>query len=242
MTQFFSVVDLELTDREPSKAHVVEAAVVLCTPDQFVGSMTWLVKPPVSIPPETSAVHHIVDEDVALQQPWDVISQRVGAVMRVNPTAIMVAHNADCERAVLETLVPGHRWICTYKAAMRIWPNAPSFSNEGLRYYLKLPDLGRKFHQRPHSAKHDAIVTSQILTRLLYEETTVDELVAWTNEPALHPRCPIGQYRNLPWDEVPTDFLQWILYKAYDMREDIKFCARKEMQRRFPQEASANVR
>lgn len=70
------------------------------------------------------------------------------------------------------------------------------------------------------------------LLRDLLKTASVDDMIRWTTEPALLPRCPIGKYRNLPWAEVPFDFLEWILYKAVDMRADILHCARVEMGRR----------
>lgn len=229
----FIVVDLETTDRDASKAHVVEWATVEMLAPLLDGASTRahesLVRPPIAIPPETSAVHHIIDSDVQDAPTWETESARVGLLLG-GEGVIAVAHNAEYERTILGALAPHTPWLCTYKAALRVWPEAPAFGNEALRYWLGFGS-GRHAVQAPHSALHDALVTSHILGELL-KHAKVEDMLAWTNEPALLPRCPIGQYRDWLWPEVPRDFLEWILYKARDMREDLKFCARNEIARR----------
>ena len=46
----------------------------------------------------------------------------------------IAAHNADFETKFFEPMLPV---ICTYKAALRVWPDAPSHSNGALRYWLE---------------------------------------------------------------------------------------------------------
>ena len=229
----FIVFDLETTSRDAATAHVIEWAAVEMLAPLFDGTSERrhgsLVRPPIAIPPETSAVHHIVDADVATAATWDEARLTVAARMRA-PGTIAGAHNADYERTILGDLSPATPWLCTYKAALRVWPEAPGFGNECLRYWLGFGS-GRRYAQAPHSALHDAKVTAQLLGALL-KHASAEDMIAWTKEPALLPRCPIGQYRDLPWPDVPRDFLDWILYRAREMREDIKFCARKEIERR----------
>lgn len=234
MNEAFVVIDLETTDREPENAHVVEWAAVLITPpwfgaggERFFGS---LVKPPVPIPCETSAVHHITDADVADAPTWEQECQALRHFF-THDGVIAVAHNADFERKMLAKVgITPARWICTYKAAVRVWPDCPSHSNECLRYYLGLGS-GRRDRQAPHSAGHDARVTAQLLDQLLTIGTPIDDLLKWTNEPALLPRCPLGDWRGKPWAEVDEGFLLWILRKIND-REDVRFCAKAELDRR----------
>ncbi len=231
----FMVIDLETTHREPQDAHVVEWALQPCDRDRLHRRYQSFVRPPIPIPAETSAVHHIIDADVAHAGDWASEAATIQGIVATYPATAMVAHNAEFERHFLEALVPDLPWICTYKAALRVWPQAPAHGNEALRYWLGL-GAGRSEVQQPHSAAHDATVTAQILQRLL-KYATVEDLRRWTDEPALLPRCPIGQYRGLAWDQVPADFLQWILYKAVDMRKDVYHSADLEYRRRFKLEA-----
>jgi exodeoxyribonuclease X len=241
MNEAFCVIDLETTDREPKNAHVVEWAALLITPPWFGSGgehfYTSLVKPPIAIPAETSAIHHITDADVATAPPWEQESQVLAHL--VQPEGVIaVAHNANFEREMLAKAgITPHRWLCTYKAAVRVWPDCPSHSNECLRYFLGF-GTGRREHQMPHSASHDVQVTADLLQELLRLGTPIADMLQWTLEPALLPRCPIGDWRGHTWDEVEEGFLQWILRKITD-REDVRFCAQKELERREAERAKA---
>ena len=230
----FVVVDLETTAREAKDAYVVEWAALVVEPEWFGSggiqpAVGGLVRPPIAIPPETSAIHHIIDADVIDAPTWDVESTKLVNLLSV-PGTIAVAHNADYERAVLAPLNLEVPWLCTYKAALRVWPDAPGHSNECLRYWLKL-GAGRSATQAPHSAAHDARVTTLILHDLLVG-ASVEDMVKWTDEPALLPTCPIGDWRGTKWSEIEESFLYWILKKRGTMRPDVVFCAESEITRR----------
>lgn len=233
----FIVVDLETTSNKPEEAHVVEwAAFVVGTPNDLFDRtnptmFSSLVKPPIPIPPETSAVHHIIDADVENCSTWEAEGPLLRDVFSsLYPGSIAVAHNANYERTVLASLNLPCRWICTYKAALRVWPDAPSHSNEGLRYWLKLGG-GRSGNNASHTAGHDAMVTALLLGELLRAGTSVEDMITWSDEPALLPRCPLGDWRGHAWSEVDEGFLYWILRRITD-REDVRFCAQKELDRR----------
>jgi len=242
MSTVFVVVDLEATSREPADAHIVEWAAVRIEQEWFgtgrqMEKHGGLVRPPVHIPPETSAVHQITDGDVSDAPTWDQESEKLAALL-APAGVIAVAHNAEYEREVLSKTVglPPVPWLCTYKAALRVWQEAPSHSNETLRYYLGY-GTGRKARQAPHSAGHDAEVTANILHELL-RKAQLEDMLRWTNEPALLPRCPLGDWRGRPWAEVDEGFLLWILRKILD-RDDVRFCAKAELDRREKERASA---
>jgi DNA polymerase III epsilon subunit-like protein len=71
----FLIVDLEATSREPAEAHIVEWGAVIVKPEWFgaggIEEHGGLVRPPVQIPPETSAVHQIIDSDVSEAPTWE---------------------------------------------------------------------------------------------------------------------------------------------------------------------------
>jgi len=240
----FLVIDLEATNREPEKAHVVEWGLVVYTPpapilgvsEDFYNGGTALVRPPVTIPPETSAVHHIIDEDVADARDWSYwsgqIREDIQRYQERRHPVYLVAHNASLENHFIAPLAVNLPWIDTYKCALRAWPDAPSHSNEGLRYCLNLNGIGRSFVQKPHTALHDANVTALILQQLLHAQP-LETLLQWSAEGAILPRCPIGAYRGLKWGDVPTDFLEWILYRAVNMRADVMNTARFWYEKRY---------
>jgi exodeoxyribonuclease X len=227
MSNFYAI-DFETTGVDPKTCHPVEVAVTSPTVE-----FSWFIKPPVPIPAETSAVHHITDADVELAGSWEIIKRGLAEVFSVSPDyplPILVAHNAEYERTIIGEFVPV-LWICTYKCALRVWPEAPAHKNEVLRYWLKLGDnLGRNSNQHPHSALHDAQVTFLLLQELL-KHATVDQLVEWTELPAKLPKMPMGKHFGQKWEEVPGPYLQWCINQL-DMREDVKFCASEELKRR----------
>ena len=94
---------------------------------------TWMCRVKV-MPPEVRAVHHISMSECA---GWDAFDPAV-MFNRSNPASAIAAHNAEFETKFFASPVPV---ICTYKAALRVWPHAPSHSNGALRYWLE--DAGK---------------------------------------------------------------------------------------------------
>lgn len=151
------IIDFETTGTEPP-AEVVEVG--YC--DLIRGEDgTWSVGQPVSwlcgveaIPAETRAVHHISLQDVADKPAYDPI-----ALLEASEhCAVIAAHNASFEEQWLD--VAGRPpLLCTYKAALRVWPDAPSHSNSVLRYWLE--DQGLL------SLNHDTAMPPNALASLL---------------------------------------------------------------------------
>ena len=199
----------------------------------IVGSpANLLVDPGHPIPPETSAVHHIVDEDVRGAPDFTEAARAVffDEERFQAPRVVLVAHNARFERQWLTPEVTGAAdWICTYKVALRLWPDAPAHNNGTLRYWLK--PAGLRWHRADpaHRAGPDAYVTAFILREAL-AKATIDQMVAWTAEPALLIRCGFGKHRGVLWRDVPTDYLRWC--SGQQMDEDVAFTVRSEMRRR----------
>lgn len=226
------VIDFETTGMEPP-AEVCEVGYCDLTKDALDG---WAIDPPVSwlcgvseMPPEVMAIHHITMRDVAGMEPF---SSRAFFEEEGGDTAsVIAAHNYEFEAKFLGA--HGLPTLCTYKAALRVWPDAPSHSNSVLRYWLEdqgLISLDHETAMPPHRAGPDAYVTAHIL-RALLAITTAREMVAWTREPRLLPRCPIGKFRGKPWAEVEGGFLNWMISQP-TMEYDLKWNARRELDRR----------
>jgi exodeoxyribonuclease X len=69
----------------------------------------------------------------------------------------------------------------------------------------------------------DAYVAAFLLRELL-ELVPVEDLIAWTSEPVLLPRVCFGMYKARPWEELPLDYLDWVVERS-DLSEDIKYTA-----------------
>lgn len=224
------VIDFETTGMEPP-ADVCEVGYcdLISTPDG------WRVEEPQSwlcgvesIPPEVRAIHHIGMDDVDGHLPFNAVS----LVEQSDTCAVIAAHNMEFEERWLgiDGIMPA---LCTYKAALRVWPDAPGHSNGVLRYWLEdqgLLSLDHDMAMPPHRAGPDAYVTAHILKALL-DLATAREMVAWTKEPRLLPKCPLGKFRGFAWADVETGFLTWMLNQP-TMEADLKWNARRELDRR----------
>lgn len=224
------VIDFETTGTEPDDgAKVCEVGICdLHLEEKDVRRpMTWLCGVD-AMPPEVRAVHHISLEECAGQKPFDASDMFMDELGKVDAIA---AHNAEFETKFFEAPVPV---ICTYKVALRAWPEAPSHSNGALRYWLE--DQGKiepdnALTQPAHRAGPDAYVTAHILKALFETDLTGKEMVTWTKEPRLLPTCPLGKFRGKPWSEVESGFLGWMLRQP-TMEADLKWNAEREIARR----------
>jgi exodeoxyribonuclease X len=220
------VIDFETTGIEPPEAEVCEVGVCdLHLEDKRIAPpRSWMcgIK---SMPPEARAIHHIAPAECEGLDPFD------SAALFRDPCQAVAAHNAEFETKFFTSAVPV---ICTYKAALRVWPNAPGHSNGCLRYWLQDQGLIAPDHvltQPPHRAAPDAYVTAHILLALFNTGLTGSEMVKWTKEPRLLPTCPLGKFRGKPWAEVEGGFLGWMLRQP-TMEYDLIWNAQREIARR----------
>lgn len=185
-----------------------------------------IVDPGMPIEYGAMAIHHIIEEDIkGRRKPHDVLKE-------IEPGVdVFVAHNAKFEQEFFKTQVP---WICTYKLALRIVPNAPNHQNQTLRYFLKTP-VNKDTCQPAHRAGPDSYVTAHTIGKFLRDLSTkisIETMIKWSSEPPLFPTCPIGaKFRGKPWAEVEMGFLMWCL-KQPDMDHDIKWNVEREVKRR----------
>ncbi|MBY5518539.1 DNA polymerase III subunit epsilon [Rhizobium leguminosarum] len=186
-----------------------------------------LINPGRPISPETMAIHHIVDAQVATAPFWKEIAS---SVLRPEGGAIaLAAHRAAFEqRYCTPRFTGGATWICTWKCALRLWPELPRFSNQMLRY-LRMPEgLVHAIGLPAHRAMPDAYVTAHHLRDML-NESTFEQLVKWSSESGLLPRIPSGPERGKSWDRLDIGALQAL---ACDRDADVRFSAGTELRRR----------
>lgn len=236
----FRTVDLETTglpseEEDGPPTGIMEIGYLDYEPGEPIGTPTWMLVDcgiPVSI--EARAVHHISDAMVkGAAKPTEACAQLANGKHE-----FLVAHNIDHEKRYIG---PGidpstdeeRAWLCTYKTALRIWPEAPGHKLQELRYFLDLeaaPDFDPKLAEPPHRAAADAYVTAHLLRRILEwtetEEAKNDKvdlkrLVRWSSGPALLTMCWMKKHKGKTWRQVAYDdrpYLQWI-YEKSDIKD-----------------------
>lgn len=216
------IIDIETTGTDPATARVIEIASVDLQDDNTLANpQEVLVNPGVPIPPETSAIHHLIDADVANAPLFN------DAIGRFTGAACYAAHNASFERGFLHDVLGQPTWVCTYKAALRLWPDAPGHSNQALRYWLNqvTPFGYARADISPHRALSDCIVTAAILAEIRTKGlASLQDLQGWTAEPALLTKIGFGKHRGTKYIDAPPDYLEWMI-GAKDMEEDKVFSA-----------------
>jgi exodeoxyribonuclease X len=141
---------------------------------------------------------------------------------------LFVAHNARFDRGFLKRIdgdvERALKHICTMKCAKVIWPDAPGYSNQFLRYWLGLePQLPQGL--MPHRAAYDIAVTATIFAEEL-KHKPLEELLEISNKPILLKKMPMGKHKGMPFDQVPISYLKWILdQQPSDMDPDLVYTA-----------------
>ncbi|RYG33893.1 MAG: DNA polymerase III subunit epsilon [Burkholderiales bacterium] len=231
MLERIRVIDLETAGNAPTDVceigwqDVVRSIAGVWEIDAARGAA--FVNPGRPISPETMAVHHIIDADVVDAPFWKSMAP---SILRPEGGVVaLAAHRAAFEqRFCTPRLTGAPPWICTWKCALRLWPNLTSFSNQMLRYQRMPEGLDRDMGLPAHRALPDAYVTAHHLRDML-RQTTVEQLVAWSLEPGVLPRVPSGPDRGKPFDSLTVQVLQNL---ARDRDIDVRFTATRELDRR----------
>lgn len=229
MTENITVVDTETTGNTDEDRAVEIAGVVVrpgaARPHAWHSS---LVSPgDRAVSPEARAAHHIPDSALVGAPPLEEVMRAARTVYPEN--GLYAAHNAAFDRQYIPQPWQQSRWICTWRCAMHIWPDAPRYSNQVLRYWLGLDVTGMPGDAgaTPHRALYDAWVTAAILREMLRERTPED-LLALTTQPVLLRRVRFGKHEGQLWEDVPSGYLRWILGQG-DFDADVVHTARHHL-------------
>nr|WP_314525828.1 exonuclease domain-containing protein [uncultured Brevundimonas sp.] len=185
------------------------------------------VNPGRPISADTMAIHHIQNDDVHDAPYWKTVAPEV--LQPVGGVRALAAHRAAFEqRFCTPRLSGGASWICTWKCALRLWPESPRFSNQMLRYLRRPAGLVQSLGLPAHRALPDAYVTAHHLRDML-NQSSVEQLLAWSREPGLLPRVPRGADQGKAWSALSEADLSAL---TQDRDGDVRFSALKEQERR----------
>ncbi len=184
-------------------------------------ALNELFKPPMPIPFESSAVHHISNTMVA-HKPAFKDSEHYAEIKALfeSPDTIVVAHNSAFDVAMLiaEDIHPTNI-ICTYKTVRHI-DTETHFTNYKLQYLRYALDM--ELDVGAHDAFADVIVLEKLFEYLLEkikatgktEQEVLNEMMTITKEPAFMREFSFGKHKGMRVEEVAKidpGYLSWLL-------------------------------
>ncbi|PZU95489.1 MAG: hypothetical protein DI527_00335 [Chelatococcus sp.] len=185
------------------------------------------------MPHDARAVHHISDDELAAAdiETATVFMRLMGESDDVPRPDFFCAHNADYEREFFRGgSIP---WICTYKVALRVWPDLEKHSLQFLRYALDL-DIEQQIGLPAHRAGPDVYVGAALMARIFEEPGApdLDTMVRWSKGAALLPKITFGnKFKGQPWSDADDGYLFWIIDKS-DLSRDVKANAKHHLKLR----------
>jgi exodeoxyribonuclease X len=222
------VIDTESTgfDPAPPDNHRLLEIGAVCADDEYQS----YINPERDIPPDASGVHNITKHTVATARfEHEVIEDFYDWIMELKHDApwadggnehvnLLAAHNAAHDRKFLPKL-EGFKWLCSYELAKRVWPDAPNYKANTLRYYLaEAVDAGRAIYIGDgllHSALYDARIAEYVLQETIAGYLAqggvddVDAIIEYSQKPYRLKKLWFGKHKDQPIDTVPTDYIKW---------------------------------
>ena len=192
------VFDLETTGLFPKKDRIIELGAIKVSPDGTEEERCWLLNPSIPIPPESTKVHGIADEDV---KDCPTFAERADEIFAFFEGCDLSGFNSDrydipCleeefARVGMNFAVSQRRCIDVQRIYHRMEPRDLTAA---VRFYL-----GRD-HAGAHGAEADTRATLEVLKAQLEKYPDLPKGAAEMSE-FLAPRDPnaIGRNKELLW-------------------------------------------
>lgn len=159
-------------------------------------------RPGLEIDIGAMATHHITKDDLAEAPSIEPILLQL-----VKGADVFACHNKEHDGYYFNPTAP---FICTLKAARRVWPEMESHSNQYLRYALKLP-VDRHLAEPPHWAGPDSYVTAHLVAALLNEGATISDLIEFSYAPTIMKIIKFGKHKGAEFKDIPLDYLEYLM-------------------------------
>jgi DNA polymerase III epsilon subunit-like protein len=186
--------------------------------ESFVG----FYKPPVKIPPEASAVHHItnkmVEKEISFKESPD--SEKIKNLFE-DENSVVIAHNVQFDLMIIkkEDINPKNT-ICTLRLARYLDPEGKieKYNLQYLRYLLEL-----EVEATAHDALGDVLVLEKLFDRLekklmesenLDKEQALEKMIEISSHPSLLRTIPFGKHIGKTIEDiakVDRGYLEWLL-------------------------------
>src|SRR3989338_1446985 len=193
-------------------------------------NFSGLYKPPIIIPPEASAVHHITNKAVENKPAFSESAdfEKIKKLFE-DKNSILVAHNALFDIMIIgkESIIP-NKFICTLRLARHLDPEEKieRYNLQYLRYLLEI-----EIDATAHDALGDVLVLEKLFERLenkmkdplalkgtppsqAGEDTVIQKMMEISSHPSLFKTIKFGKYNGKKIEDiVRTDrgYLEWLL-------------------------------
>lgn len=185
-------------------------------------NFTGLYKPPIKIPPEASAVHHISNKMVegkpSFKESGDL--EKIKKLFE-DKDSIVVAHNAPFDLMIIkkENIVP-NKFICTLRLARYLDPEE-KIDRYNLQYLRYLLDI--EVDATAHDAMGDVLVLEKLFERLknkmseeenLNENEIIEKMIEVSSHPSLLRTFNFGKHNGKKIEDVAKvdrGYLEWLL-------------------------------
>ena len=236
-----TVVDTETTGTVFDESEIVELAT-----GRYNGKwnvLNVLIKPLHDIPPDASAINFISNKMVANQPIFDDLLEVFDEMMDLKHTHLMVAHNSDFDRQMLETSYgrafafdrfkpfdEQRRWICTWRLAKAVLGINYKLIKYGLSYLRYHLDLDVPDELVAHRADSDVITCGKLLEKLLelavekellsLDKDIKEQVIALCWEPIKIESWYIGKkYNGVKLEDIPTNYYMWAIEHIDELNE-----------------------
>jgi len=186
--------------------------------ESFVG----FYRPPIKIPPEASAVHHITNK---MLEDKPIFSESVDfkkiKELFEDKDSIVVAHNAPFDLMIIkkEGIIPTN-FICTLRLARYLDPDEKieKYNLQYLRYFLDI-----EIDADAHNALGDVLVLEQLYKRLqkkimeqldLNENEAMQKMIEISSHPSIFKTIKFGKHNGKSIEEIlksDRGYLEWLL-------------------------------
>ncbi len=186
--------------------------------ENFVG----LYKPPVKMPPEASAIHHISNKMIADMASFKESPdyKKIKSLFE-SADSVVIAHNAPFDLMIIkkEDIIPKN-FICTLRVAREL-DREGKIDRYNLQYLRYLLDID--VEATAHDAMGDVIVLEKLFERLqkkimeednLDVEGAIEKMIKISLHPSLMRTFGFGKHNGKKIEEVlATDrgYLEWLL-------------------------------
>lgn len=203
---------------EAPASGVCQAAFVSIDPITFqhLGPInTSLLNPGVPIEASASAIHDILDKDVA-------DAPTLGEFFKPEGPVVLMCHNVSFDKQFLLRHLPNLAGtICTMALSRRLVPDAPNHKLTTMTKHLGLTA------GKAHDAGGDVFMGVQLLEHLAKMiNKNLHELLSIESTPKMLSIVPFGEHKGKSFVQLPPSYLRWLLSKS-DTDKDVRYTAER---------------